>query len=579
MISENYFTQDKDIQVIFNHFINWQEVVIAREGADFADAKKYIETQNDLYAFAPGNVEDALEYYRVILESMGELSGKHLSQKAQAMDQQGLKFDQGQVTVPVDTVDLFEKFRDAGVIPYNIQRQYGGLGLPSSVSSILGCVLTRADLAFSMILALLNLAQIIVRYGSTEQSQKYVTKMAKGEYVGAMSLTEPDFGSDLGSVTTKAVKQDDGSYRIFGTKRFISQGCGLADKPCILLTMARTGKPGSGARGLSLFIVKSTDVKISGIEKKLGIHSSPTCEIVYEGSCAELIGKEGFGLIRYTTGMTDFMRLGTATAGAGVGAAAYHEAKKYASEREQFGKSIDKFPAIDRMLRLMRRETNASRLLSIEAGRAVDLYMPAQMRRETSMEKESSIYEKSRIKYWSLVANLYTLLAKYYCTEKSIENANYAIQVHGGAGYTEEYDVARIMRDARILTIYEGTSQIQIIGAIGAITAGMKDTGFLNLYIIDEFKSFSPSDMLIQLYDHLNEAVILFKKIESTIIRDGLAKEVVDITVRFINGMLFERLLSKLSKKDKIDWQNMTNEYHFDSRALCIANLWKLKNS
>ncbi len=581
MIANNYFTDNEDLLLYFNELIDWDEIVQATEtGADgtpFADAKEYAETENENLAFAPSSTEEAVEFYRATLESLGDLSGNLVAQRAQKMDWTGLKHENGKVTFPPEMVECYEAFKDAGIIPYMIHRRYGGLGMPAVIAAMYTEIVTRADTAFMMALGLLNLANTIVRYGTEEQKQTYVTRMAAGESLGAMALTEPNYGSDLSSVKTKAVKQEDGTYRLFGTKRFISQGCGLGEYPCTLLTLARTGGPDSGARGLSLFIVKSEDVEIAGIEKKMGLHCSPTCEVVYDNSPGELIGSEGYGLTRYTLQMMNAARAAVAALGAAIGSAAYYEAKKYAHEREQFGKNIVNIPAVKRMLDRMERENMAIRLLTGEAARAVDNYMHRTMVMERAGISERDIKKNDDLKYWERIATMFTPISKYYGSEMGITLASDAVQIHGGAGYTEEYDVARIYRDSRINTIYEGTTQLQVVGAIGQITAGMSEKGNFRKYFENELAKFSASEQVQQEWDQLEEAVSIFKEIEDSEIRDGVAFEVVEITARLMCGMLLERGASRVDGENRDRLLRYAGAYHTDSGAIILGNLYKLK--
>ena len=577
MIQNNYFTDNADLMLYFNELVEWDEIVRAYEGDDFADAQKYKETGDEHLAFAPSSVDEAVEFYRATLESLGELTGNEVAQRARSMDQTGLKYDAGRVIFPEDSLTLFQMFRDAGLIPYNIKRQYGGLGMPASVNGIYNEILTRGDTAFTMTLALLNLAKIVVRYGTEEQKQSFVTRMAAGEFTGAMALTEPNYGSDLSNVRTKAVKQSDGTYRLSGTKRFISQGCGIGETPCILLTLARTGTPTSGARGLSLFIVKSTDVQIAGIEHKMGIHASPTCEVVFEDSPAEIVGEEGFGLTRYSMGMMNDARVTVAALGVGIGNAAYFEGLKYATEREQFGKTIDQIPAVKRMLDHMRREIFAMRLLTGEAARAVDLYLHRQMRMEKSGMAERDIRKDEDIRHWDKTASLFTPLSKYYCSETGVTLASEGMQIHGGSGYTEEYDVARIYRDSRINTVYEGTTQLQVVAAIGGITAGMSANGFFRKYINDELARFSASDGLKELLAMLEHAITTYRSIEDGAVRDGNAFEVVEVATRFLCCLLFERALDRASEASRAQIRPLYRQYMIDSVAIAQADTYRLK--
>lgn len=575
MIANNYFSDNEDMQLNFNELIDWEAVVNAYENG-FEDAQTYKDTGNERLAMAPTSVEEAIEYYRALLESNGELAGKEVSQTAREMDQEGLKFANGKVTFPQAMLDNYAKFQAAGLIPFRIQRELGGLGLPETVIAFITEINIRADSSFAMTLGLLNTAQTLGRFGSDELREEWVPKQAAGDVMGAMALTEPNYGSDLQNIRTKAVKQEDGTYLLTGTKRFISQGCGLGDRPCILLTLARTGDMNSGARGLSFFVVHSKDVQIAGIEHKLGIKCSPTCEVVYDNSPGILIGEEGKGLTRYAMALMNGARISVGSHGVGIGTAAYHEAAKYASEREQFGKVIQDIPAVKKMLDHMEREVAAMRMLHLEAAFSIDMYEPAARRAERSGQKVKGDKE---LKYWEKLATLLTPLTKFYCSEKGDALASEAIQVHGGSGYTEEYDVARIFRDSRINAVYEGTTQLQVVAAIGGVTAGLANNGFFRKYLEGEMAKFTPSEEVQEAWNVLNEAVESYKSIEDTEKRDRVAFEVVEIAARFVCGMLLERSLAKVSGAAAEKRRAMSEAYNTDTVALITGHLYKIKKA
>ncbi|MCB1321380.1 MAG: acyl-CoA dehydrogenase family protein, partial [Leptospiraceae bacterium] len=302
MVENNYFSENQDLLEQFDHLVDWAEVVEAYENG-FSDHKKYQETGDDRFAFAPATVDDAVQYYRTILDSVGDLTGHQVAPVAADMEAIGLKYDNGKVTFPQPMIEAYNKVREAGVQPYAISRKFGGLGLPSTVQCIEMELLGRADGAFGIAIGCVNLAETIERFADEDMVQTWVPQMAEGNVCGAMALTEPNYGSDLPNIRTRAEKDENGVWRINGTKRFITHGCGFAETPSVILTLARTGSPTSGAKGLSFFLVRGEDVYIAGIEKKLGLHCSPTCEVVYENAPAQLIGKEGFGLVKYAMGM------------------------------------------------------------------------------------------------------------------------------------------------------------------------------------------------------------------------------------------------------------------------------------
>ena len=581
MIVNNYFTDDEDLQITFHHLIDWKSIIEATEGSEFFDHETFQKTRNSRYEMAPANVEEAFELYKSSLESLGEFFGKEVSQVSQAMDRNELRYENGKVFFPKETIAIYEKFRNTGLMAYAISREAGGLGFPATVGALYAMIMARGDVSFCMTNTLLNLAQIVSSFGASEQIEKYATKAATGECLFAMALTEHDFGSDLNNVRTTAIKQEDGSYRITGTKRFISQGCGLGDHPSLLLTLARTGKQGSGARGLSVFVVKSSDVFVGGIEKKMGIHASPTCEIVYENSYAEILGEEGLGLTRYTAGMTNFMRLGSAAGGPGGGAGVYYECSKYAHERLQFGKPISEIPAVAEMLHKIKRETTAMRLLTLETARIVDMYQHHQIRLEKSGKEDREIRKDERVKAYSTLASTLTPIAKYYCSEEGHKCSNLAVQIHGGAGYTEDYDVSRFFRDSRINTIYEGTSQIHVRIATGAIVAGMSEEGNFRKYLhAIKQEIISPSKFLIEQSNQLEEAIQSLRLVEKEEIKERLAENLMIQTARYLCSLLYERALLKIKDTNAYKiWEKDCKAYLVDSTAIAKGCLYRIQNT
>ena len=567
MITGNYFTTNEDLLLHFNSITDWKEIVEAYEQG-FGDAEEYKKTGNDKLAFAPSSVDEAIEYYKSTLDSAGDLIGKQIAPNMAEMDKIGLKYNNGKVIFPKPMVDAMQAITDAGLLPYGIGRHYGGLGVPATVQAMAMEMVARADGALAIALGCYSLADTI---------EKYVPLMAEGKYIGAMALTEPDYGSDLPNLQTKAVKDANGQWRLTGTKRFITHGCGFADQQSIILTLARTGSPTGGARGLSFFIVKTEDVFIASIEKKMGLHCSPTCEVVYENSPAELIGVEGYGLVKYSMGMMNTARLSIAAQAMGIASAAYFEAKKYASERTQFGKLIQEIPAVKKMLTHMDRETAAMRCILMEASRSVDLYLWREAHLKHTGVDDKEIKKDETIRFWEKLANLFTPLSKYYTSEMANTIADNALQIHGGSGYTEDYDVSKIYRDARITNIYEGTTQLQIVACIGGVVAGMSPTGFLRAYLDKETSKFTASERLLRVRKLFETVVEKFGAIKESGTRDSLAFEVVESAARCINGMLLERTSTRLGDKQKSDRLALAAEYHIDSIATIESNLIKIQ--
>ncbi len=563
MIQNNYFTNNSDLLFHFQSVVDWKEIVSVYEN-NFSSTD---ET-------APKSLEEALDYYRVLLESTGDITGNYISPHVAEIDKMGLQFSNGKVSFPPVMIDCVNKAKEAGLQPYAFQRKYGGLGIPFVARAILGEMLYRTDASIAIAFACVNLAEILEKNASEEMCKEWIPKFTNGEYVVAMGLTEPNHGSDLQQVKTKATKDANGQWILNGTKRFITHGCGFGDTPAIILTLARTGSESSGGRGLSFFLVEGKDVQIAGIEKKLGLHCSPTCEVVFENTPGILIGEEGQGLIKHTMGMLNGARVGVAAQGTGIATAALEEAKKFASERTQFGKTLDQIPAIKKLLSKMERETMAIRCLTYEGSRTIDMYY---WRSEHLKEKgvsEKEIRNDPQIRYWEKVANVFTPISKYFCAETCNRVAYDAIQIHGGSGFTEDYDVARIYRDARITTIYDGTSQIQINAAIGGIVTGMNPNGHLRQYIQDEIMKFTPSEELKKLFSILEETVSAYKNLEMGETKDGLSLEVAETTARFLGSMLMEKSIH--APNCNPNRVKHSKEYLIDSLAIAGGNLLKI---
>ncbi|TGK37590.1 acyl-CoA dehydrogenase [Leptospira gomenensis] len=577
MIENNYFLDNQDLLENFRSIVDWKEIIDGFEG-DFRDHKEYQKNGHEELSMAPGSYEDALEYYKSILESGGDIAGKQIAPLAKDMDLEGLKYSSGTVTFPETMKRGINQVKEAGILPYSIGRKHGGLGIPATVQTMMMELFSRADGSFAIALGCLNLAETIERFGSKEMIDEYVPKMAKGELFGAMALTEPNYGSDLPNLQTKAVKDENGVWRLTGAKRFITHGCGFGEIPAVILTLARTGTPTSGARGLSFFLVKSEDVFIAGIEKKMGLHCSPTCEVVYENTPGILIGEEGYGLVRYSMAMMNGARLSIAAQAMGIATAAYTEAKKYASEREQFGKTIQNIPAVKKMLSSMDREIAGMRAVLFEASRSIDLYHWKSERMKEEGIDDREIKKDEGVKKWEKLANLFTPLSKYYITELANKIAYDGLQIHGGAGFTYDYDISRIYRDVRITNIYEGTTQLQVVAAIGGIVSGMSAKGHLRQYFDEELSRFAPSTQLLENKESLEKIVESYSAIENSLLRDEVAFEVVQSTARVLIGLLLERGASRLKADAKDKRERLAREYNAESKSILAANTIEIEN-
>ena len=568
MIQSNYFTDNTDLQQHFSEIVDWHDIISTYENG-FVDAAEFSKTGNPRYEMAPASDDEAQQYYKEILNSAGEIAGMHVSQAAQAIDREGLKFSDNNVVHPQKMMDVIQKYRDAGLPPIAFRRQYGGLGLPGVVKAMVSELMYRADTSTTIAMGSMGLAGILEKHASEEAKEKWIPKMITENYCVAMGLSEPDFGSDLPSVRTKAVQRD-GKWYLTGTKRFQTVACGLNGGPAIMLALARTGEGTTGAKGLSFFIVERKDYKVTGIEKKLGLKASATCEVALEDSPGELVGKEGYGLVRYVIGMLNGARMGIAAQGVGLATAGYMEAKKYAAERIQFGKPIGEIPAVARMLSRMQREIAAMRCLMIEGATIVDRY---QCPEYNAARDGSKVSDEAR--YWEKIANTITPISKYYNSEMCNDLIDDALQVFGGSGYTEDYDLARLYRDARITNIYDGTTQIQVNAAIGGVIAGMAPSGPWRAYLDSLTKLVGKNDAVTEIRAQFENVVTAWRAFEDRDAKDGMSFEVVESAARLVNSLLLEK--AALRASNKAERAKLNAAYHTDSLAIVTGNLIRLK--
>ncbi len=583
MIQGNYFEDNSDLQQHFNTFIDWDEVVSLYEDG-FADAAAFDaaepgSVQAERLSMAPRSTSEAVDYYRQILEGYGEFWGKEVAPLAQPMDQAGLTFENGRVIHPEPFVDVVKKFHATGLHPVAFLRRFGGLGVPHVVKAMAFELAYRADTSMTIAAGSVNLAGILEMYASEELCEEWIPRLIEDGYAVTMGLTEPDFGSDLPSVRTRA-ELVDGRWLLTGTKRFQTVASGINDIPSVILALARTGD--AGARGLSFFLVEGKDVEISGLEKKLGLKASATCEVVLDRSPGVLIGEKGYGLSRYVIGMLNGARLSVASQGTGIAMAAFKEAEKYARERIQFGKPIAELPAVARMLRRMEVEIKAMRCLMVEAALSVDRYHWAELRNrfaETGQSASAKRSNQTDTRKWEKIASILTPISKYYISESCNSVVYDGLQVLGGAGYTEEYDLARLYRDARITNIYDGTTQIQVNAAIGGVVAGVSPRGHLREYIDAQFAALpQENERLIKMRETFESIVALYKDLPDADIKGRYSFEVVQSAARLLCSLFLEKTAGKLTGSDREERLQVAKEYQIDSMAILTGNEIKLEN-
>ncbi len=451
----NFYTDNPNLKHHLNHPL-MQKIVELKE-RNFSEAEKF--------DYAPANFADAMDNYEKVLEIVGEICGGKIAENAEAVDHQGASCSDGRAHYADGTVENLDLCRKAGLMGMAMPRRFGGLNFPITPYIMAAEIVSRADTGFENLWGLQDCAETLYEFGSEEQRAKYIPRVCEGETM-SMDLTEPDAGSDLQSVMLKATQKEDGSWVLNGVKRFITNG-----DSDIHLVLARSEEGTKDGRGLSMFIYdkRNGGVTVRRIENKMGIKGSPTCELVYKNAPAELCGSRRMGLIKYVMALMNGARLGIAAQSVGVSEIAFREALQYAKERRQFGKAIIEFPAVAEMLSVMKAKLEASRTLLYETSRFVDMY---KIYEDIARERSLSPDERAEMKHYSRLADALTPLAKGLGSEYCNQNAYDCIQIHGGSGFMKDYACERIYRDARITSIYEGTTQLQVVAAIRHVTTG-----------------------------------------------------------------------------------------------------------
>jgi len=431
------------------------------------ELKENFYAESGKYDYAPQDFEDAMDNYSRVLELTGSVCDEVIAPNAESVDREGSHCSGGRVQYSQGTAQDLKVMRQAGLSGFGLPRQYGGLNMPVTVFSAVCEMISRADASFQNVWGLQSCADTINEFGSPEQKEKYL-KMASEGATMSMDLTEPDAGSDLQSVMLKATEDvENGCWRLNGVKRFITNG-----DSDIHLVLARSEEGTTDGRGLSLFIYdkRNGGVNVRRIEDKMGIHGSPTCELVFNNARAELCGDRRLGLIKYVMSLMNGARLGIATQSVGIQDAAWREAVAYAAERRQFGRNIDTFPAVYQMLAVMKAKVEASRSLLYETSRYVDIYKSLdQIAKTRTLTPE----ERQESKRYSRLADALTPISKGMTSEFANQNTYDSIQIHGGSGFMRDYTCERLYRDARITSIYEGTTQLQVVAALRYVTSGV----------------------------------------------------------------------------------------------------------
>ncbi len=519
----NFFTDNADLQYRLDHLDLEQAVEMLEDGYRY---------WRD-FAGAPRNYADALDNYRRMLTVLGDICANRIAPRAAEADQEGVHLEEGKVRYAAATQEGLTLLRQAGLMGAMLPWEHGGLNLPTTIHQMMIELLSRADPALMTIFALQEVAAIVAEYGDEETKARILPRFVHEGVTGAMVLTEPDAGSDLGVIQTRAWWDEEaGTWRLHGVKRFITNG--NAD---VLLVLARSEEGSTDARGLSLFAVEADDtIRVRRTENKMGLHASPTCELQFNDTPARLVGKRRFGLVRYTWALMNGARAAVAAQAVGIAEAAYREALAYAQKRVQFGQTIDRLPAVARMLLSMRGEIEATRAMVYETGRWVDLKKVLEQRKSRG---KLDAQGRKRLKEVDRLANVLTPLAKYHATEMGNRVCFLAMQVHGGTGYMREFDVERHYRDIRVTNIYEGTSQLQVVAATGPLLGHALNPLF-EAWAAEEYGP-DLADLKAQMEEAtalLNRAADHLKEMDDRAVIDYYAADLADLAVYTLTGWL-----------------------------------------
>ena len=452
----NYYTDHPELEFHLHHPL--MKRIVELKERNFEDKDKFED--------APVDYDDAIENYHRILEITGDIAANIIEPNSESVDLEGPHLENGRMIYASKTYENLDATRKAGLWGISMPRRYGGLNIPNTTFSMLSEVISAADAGFQNVWSLQSCIDTLYEFGSEEQRAKYIPRICAGETM-SMDLTEPDAGSDLQRVMLKATySEEEGCWLLNGVKRFITNG-----DSDIHLVLARSEEGTKDGRGLSMFIYdkRQGGVNVRHIEHKLGIHGSPTCELTYKNAKAELCGSTRMGLIKYVMALMNGARLGIAAQSVGVEQEAYNVALAYAKERAQFGQKIINFPAVYDMLATMKAKLDAGRSLLYQTARYVDIYKALE---DIQRDRKLTPEERQELKKYTRLADAFTPLAKGMNSEYANQNAYDAISVHGGSGFIMEYKCQRLFRDARIFSIYEGTTQLQVVAAIRYVTNG-----------------------------------------------------------------------------------------------------------
>ncbi len=543
----NFYEDNKDIAATIDALDLTEVASLLEENFRFADE----------YDFAPKDAASAIDNYKRALSLCGDICANRIAPTAEETDKVGnVLNDDGTVTYTPGIRLAIKLLGGSGLMGATIPYRLGGLNMPCVVLTALNDIVSRADASLMNMFGLQGIAETINAFADEDLKQKYVPKLVTGEYTGAMVLTEPDAGSDLQSVKVSAHQDADGNWFVNGVKRFITNGCGD-----VLIVLARTEPEFSDGRGLSCLLVeKGPWVKVRRLEHKLGINGSPTCELVFNEAPARLIGQRKRGLITYIMALMNGARMGIAAQGTGIGEAAYRAARDYAASRKQFGTTIDAFPAVRELLAGMSVDVQASRALAYYAAKCVDMESGLSRAFEKAEGTPEAPALRARMKLYSGFNKMLTPMAKYFASEMSMRVSNGAVAVLGGSGYMKDYPVERYLRDARITTIYEGTSQLQVVAAIAGVTGGLVKA------VVDDILGegwASAHPRMEALLASLDEAIAYVKgRDDAKDYHDLSARRLVDAGIALVVAALFVMLEEKgVTGKHEALWYWLNLEF------------------
>ena len=519
----NYYSDHPEIAFHLNHPL--MERIVELKEKNYEDKAKFED--------APVDYNDAIENYKQILDITGDVAANIIEPNSESVDLEGPHLENGRMIYASKTFENLDATRKAGLHGVSMPRRYGGLNLPNTVFSMLSEVISAADAGFQNIWSLQSCIDTLYEFGSEEQRQKYIPRVCAGETM-SMDLTEPDAGSDLQRVMLKATYDEkEGCWRLNGVKRFITNG-----DSDIHLVLARSEEGTKDGRGLSMFIYDKNQggVDVRHIEHKLGIHGSPTCELTYKNAKAELCGSTRLGLIKYVMALMNGARLGIAAQSVGVEQEAYNEGLAYAKERAQFGEKIINFPAVYDMLSRMKAKLDAGRSLLYQTARYVDIYKALE---DIERDRKLTPEEKQELKKYQRLADAFTPMAKGMNSEYANQNAYDAISIHGGSGFIMEYKSQRLFRDARIFSIYEGTTQLQVVAAIRYITNGTMLNNIKDMAATEVSEALQPLKARVEKLIPVYEAALNHvKDLNNQDAHDFLARRLYDMTCEIVMSLL-----------------------------------------